>query len=363
MLRYQEVKTALIEMIGNMKAGEKLPSRVNLSKLLEVSKSTIDKAVSELTHEGLLKTSGGSGTFVSRKLPGIIEGQENWCLILPDVSEDVYAQLAEGVKRIAQARKANVILCNAAHSIEKQIEYIEAQYLIGIAGFIIVPVVTQTPVDNLALYRSLCNAEIPFVFCNRDIEGINAPVVRSNDFYGGYIATQYLMSKGYKNIAFLAPTKYRTSMERCQGYIGALQNEGIANDRKKTVVLESGTNQDCCTVLAQLLDSHAEIDAVFCFNDTLAQDVLRMLNERHIRVPEDIGVIGYDNIGTDQSMNVPLSTVAYKADAVGALAAQVLGALLDGHQDSGSSYYVIKPEIVERNSATKDRVNHQHHDV
>lgn len=350
MLRYKEIKQMISDLIVGMATGERLASRTVLMKHLDSSRATIDKAIRELEEEGILESKFGSGTFVARKLEGIVTNVENWCLIVPDITEAIYASLAGGVESSARERGANVILCNSENSAEKQAEYIARLSLAGIAGFIIVPVVTKNATENIGLYRSLSQSKIPFVFCNRDVEGVSAPIVKSNDFYGGYIATLYLLDRGYKNIAYLARHRYRTSIDRCQGYISALQERNISIERKHILMGDDGTLGDCYTQMRDLLDMETHVDAVLCFNDYIAMEVMRAVQDVGLRIPEDIGIIGYDNIDACASTVPPLTSVAYKTLDIGKMAARVLGKMIEGGEKEGFAYYLMQPEVVVRAS-------------
>ena len=355
MLRYREIKMMLTDMISDMNNGDRLPSRTVLSKKLDSSRATIDKAIKELTEEGMLQSRFGSGTYVARHLEGVVSDVENWCLIVPDVSEAIYAGLASGVENGARERKANVILCNSESNAEKQAVYIERLILAGIAGFIIVPVVTKNVMENIGLYRSLCRARIPFVFCNRDVEGVSAPIVKSNDYYGGYIATLHLLDRGHRNIAFLARQRYRTSIDRCQGYISALLQRNIEINRQRIVLQEDSPNEDTCAELIHRMKAGLEVDAVFCFNDYLALRLIKMLASQGIRVPEDIALVGYDNINAGAAATPSLTSVAYKTGDIGRMAARVLGKLIDGKGREGFEYYLMQPEIIIRQSSAPKR--------
>ena len=350
MLRYKEVKQMLAELIADKRNGDRLPSRISLSRQLDSSRATIDKAIRELTEEGMLESRFGSGTYVARRLDGVVSNQENWCLIVPDISEAVSAQLASGVEKEASARGANVILCSSDGRAEKQAEYIQRLMMAGVDGFLIVPAITRSAEENIALYRSLCRSQIPFVFCNRDVEGIDAPIVKSNDFYGGYIATQYLIALGYRRIVFLSRQRYRTSVDRCQGYISALQERGIAIDRRLILMLEQDSAGACGEALLRLLDAGIRVDAVFCFNDVIALETMRQLQQRGIRIPDEMGMIGYDNIDACQHAQPSLTTVSYQMTDIGRMAARVLSKLLDHGQTDGFAYYLLQPEIVVRSS-------------
>ena len=345
MLRYKEVKLMLKEMIAGMSNGERLPARTVLIKRLDSSRATVDKAIRELELEGVLESRFGSGTFVARRLEGVVSNAENWCLIVPDISEALYAKLASGVENAARERNANVILCNSESSAEKQAEYISRLILAGIDGFIIVPVVTQSVTESIILYRSLQQSRIPFVFCNREVEGVSAPIIKSNDFYGGYIATLHLIDHGYRGIAYLARQRYRTSIDRCQGSIAAQQHRGLEIERERILMIEDGSVEDCGRQLEALLRSQTPVDAVFCFNDIIAFEAMRTIKALGLKVSEDIGLIGYDSLDACARTEPPLTSVAYKAGDIGRMAARVLGKCIDGRCKGGFAYWLMEPEI------------------
>lgn len=115
--------------------------------------------------------------------------------------------------------------------------------------------VARNVLENIGLYRSLCRSQIPFVFCNRDVEGICAPIVKSNDYYGGYIATGHLLQRGYQHIAFIARQRYRTSIDRCQGYISALLQWNVPIDRQKILLMEDSPIPQTCQALLERMDA------------------------------------------------------------------------------------------------------------
>lgn len=154
MLRYKEIKLALQDIISVMNNGDKLPSRTLLCRQLDSSRATIDKAIRELTEEGILESRFGSGTYVARRLEGVKMNVRNWCLIVPDITESVYVQLAASVESAAKEWNANVILCDSESSSKKQSEYIRRLIMAGIDGFIIVPVVIKNVMESIGLYQS-----------------------------------------------------------------------------------------------------------------------------------------------------------------------------------------------------------------
>lgn len=350
MLRYKEIKLALLDYVKEMGNGEKLPSRTALIRQLDSSRATIDKAIRELEREGVLESRFGSGTYVARKLDGVLNNAENWCLIVPNITETIYNQLASGVGSVARDRNANVIVCSAENSAEKQMELIKRLVMASVDGFIIVPAITTSAEENIGLYRSLRKSKIPFVFCNRDVEGVFAPIVKSNDFYGGYIATLHLIDHGYQNIAYLTRQYYRSSVDRCQGYVSALQHRNIEIERRRILMPSESRVQDCGERLNGLLRSNIPVDAVFCFNDSIAMEAMEVIRARGYRISEDIGVIGYDNLDICDGLEPPLTSVAYQIVDIGKMAARVLGKHIDGKAPEGFAYYLMEPEVIAKAS-------------
>ena len=362
MLRYQEIKQMLHERILGMDVGSKLPSRPELSRLLDSSRATVDKAIRELTEEGLLTSRFGSGTYVARRIEGVVEKSDNWCVIIPDIRETIYASLTSAIEAYANALHTNVIICNSDGDGDKQIQYIQRMVHSGISGFIIVPVVASRITENYRLYSSLLDSKLPFVFCNRSIEGIKVPIVTSNDFYGGYIATKHLLDQGYREIAYVAGERYSTSINRCQGYLSALMERGLPVQRHRMLFMPEPFYHDWQMIYDKttgLLHRDREIDAVFAFSDEIALQVHLAASDAGLSMPGDIGIIGYNDTEACMRVRPALSSVAYMATEIGEMAAKLLQKQIDGQLDDEFAYYLFQPEIRARGSSNKSAANIQ----
>jgi ABC-type sugar transport system substrate-binding protein len=244
MLRYKVIKNQLVTEIAGMNVNDRLPSRLELCKRLDTTRMTIDKAIKELVTEGVLFSKQGDGTFVAAAKEEEFIHKGNWGVIVPDVSEGFFAKIVRGVENVAQKYGVNVVLCNTDYDFAKQEQYIKRLDYSGISGLIVVPIVSRDIQENYNLYNQLNELNIPFVFCNSNAEGVNAPVVTSNNFYGGYIATKHLLEKGYRNIAYISKEKLRENVERCQGYITALSENGIEVNHN-TIIFENKSQVQC----------------------------------------------------------------------------------------------------------------------
>lgn len=351
MMRYQEIKEQLVHKIGQLEPGTRLPSRPDLCVQLDTNRTTLDRAIKELEREGMLYSRNGSGTYVIGLVQGKVSTTENWGVIVPNVMDHVYPSLARGIENVACRYSANVILCNSDDDVEKQNRYIKRLLLSGVSGFIIVPIITSSVEISSKLYGTLLDSHIPFVFCHRGVEGIRVPIVKSNDFYGGYIATKHLLSRGYRNIAYIARREYSTSVERYHGYVSAIQEYGLPVKRERVLLPREERPNSSYQYMRQLLERDPEVDAVFCFNDYVALEVCSAVQDAGKRVSHDIGVIGYDNLPADSSVSPKITSLAFKSLQIGEQAAQVLYEMINQKsKGEWTNYYLFQPSIVLRES-------------
>jgi DNA-binding LacI/PurR family transcriptional regulator len=351
MFRYKEIRNLLTTEVAKLHSNDRLPSRPELCKKLDTTRTTLDRAVSELVKEGVLYSINGSGTYVaeSKEEQSIHVG--NWGVIVRDVREGIYADLVRGVENVAQSHGISIILCNSDSNFEKQEQYIKRLSHSGVSGFIIAPIVSPVAQENYRLFNQLTEMKIPFVFCNRNAEGITAPVVATNDFYGGYMATKHLLEKGYRNIAYISYQKFRTSVDRCQGYMSALMENGIAVNQKIIAIEDKSSSQPVgYEAMKNILNSGLRVDAVFCFNDKVTQGAYQAIAEAGLRVSDDIGVVGFDNSDICEKSTPAVTSIANKTLEQGAKAAEVLYKQINQEDLSDFHFYLLHPDIVARES-------------
>jgi DNA-binding LacI/PurR family transcriptional regulator len=354
MLRYKEIKNMLLAEITKLKSDDRLPSRPELCKRLDTAKATLDKAINELVAEGVLYSKNGSGTYVvgTNDDLSVIQHKGSWGVIVRDVTETFYAKIVRGVENVAQSYGINLILCNSDSDFDKQEQYIKRlKHSGGVSGIIIFPILSQNLQENHRLYSQLNELKIPFVFCNRNVEGINAPVVTSNNFYGGYIATKHLLEKGYRNIAYISHEKVRASVDRCQGYMTALIENGIEINRKIITMEDQSQEQPYgYESMKKILATDQMVDAVFCLNDKTVYGVYRAIADAGLKVSDDIGVVGYDDTDICEKSIPRITSVAYKNLEIGTKAAEVLYRLINKEELSDCEFYLFQPEVVVRDS-------------
>lgn len=353
-LLYLQVKEALLEKMKSMKPNDRIPSRNELIKEYNVTRTTVDRAISELIGEGYIYSRDGSGTYISES-----SGQEknhkgsgviSWGIILPNIMHDTYPGILRGVEDIANENGINAVICNTDNNTEKQANYIYKLIDSGIRGIVIVPAISDN--YDLAPFKVLQQSNIPFVFCNRGIPGVQAPKVISNNFFGSYITTKHLIEQGYRKIAFVSRPMYSSSSERYQGYTSALAEAGI-DINEEYVVFEDSFDLDRpgYDSTMMILGKNTLPDAVFCFNDVIAKGAYDAITDCGLKVGQEIGLVGYDNTSICESMPVKLTSVKFKTYETGAKAADLLLTIMRGESVQKNKTIILQPELVARESS------------
>ncbi|WNB86285.1 LacI family DNA-binding transcriptional regulator [Cellulomonas sp. ATA003] len=176
--------------------------------------------------------------------------------------------------------------------------------------------------DN-ALDRALADSHLPHVFVGRPLEGDRE--VRHVDLdnrLGGRIATEHLVSHGRRRIGTLAgPQDMAAGLDRLVGWHDALRAAGLPDD---AVATGDFTVAGGAAAATELLDRHPDIDALFAASDLMAVGALSVLAERGLTVPDDVAVVGYDNLGVAESTKPPLTTITNPVVAMARRAGQML---------------------------------------
>jgi DNA-binding LacI/PurR family transcriptional regulator len=167
---------------------------------------------------------------------------------------------------------------------------------------------------------------------------------------GGRLATDHLLARGRRNVAFFGDTKLPEVAQRHQGYRAALAAAGIEADERLQVPV-SFLPQGGAEAVDELLRRGAPFDAVFACSDLLAMTAINALRGHGLRVPEDVAVVGYDDIELSSYFHPPLSTVRQPIRAAGRALVAALLALVDGA--AGESRQLATELVVRATSAAQ----------
>ncbi|WP_163182673.1 GntR family transcriptional regulator [Neobacillus sedimentimangrovi] len=362
---YEKVKKRILEDIQVLEADQRIPSRIQLAKKYGVTRTTIERAISELVGEGYLYAKDGSGTYISGSFSNKGNDSSNqnvkrWGVILPNILEDTYPGILRGIEDVASQHSIVTQVCNHDNDPDKQNHYIQNMLNVGIDGIVLVPSIIED--GNVSVFKWMEEKEIPFVACNRSIASIQSPKVISNSYHGGYLATKHLIEQGYQNIAYIASLSYSISIERYQGYLAAITDFGLTPNEEfvhfeeysPSSIKFDKVNKIGYQNVKEMLSKDNRPDAFFCFDDLIAQGAYYAISESGFQVGTEIGLVGYnDNYYICNSLPGALTSIDFKAYEVGNTAANLLLDMMSGKKVSKSKTIVIQPEMKVRGSSQR----------
>jgi len=351
-LRYKEIKYQIEQMITYMQADEPLPSREALCRSLDTTRGTLHKAIAELAQEGKLYTRGGSGTYVAGARSSAGNGNRFVGLVIPS-NDTNYRDLIRGVESFLQVQNINLVLSYTDGDIEKQNQCVTRLFQSGVSGLIVVPAYCMDITRDYVLFSRLEQQRMPVVFCYRGIEGVSRiPLVAQNNFYSAWVATKHLIARGYRHITYVAQFTLRTTLDRYQGFLAAIMEEGLEISRSAIVFDAERIEGEPLAYRETLtmLQNHPAIDGILCNADSIAEGVYRAIQDSGRQVSRDVGVVSLNNDTVIcNMMNPPLSSVGCPNREVGEKAAQTLLRLIHG-ESAQTPLFLFQPKLYERES-------------
>ncbi len=244
-------------------------------------------------------------------------------VILEDSSNPFYSEVLKGIEMAAKKKKFNVIFMNTERSYELENEAIKTMIGRRVDGMIISP--TQEKCDDIKL---LSEKGIPFVVLGVHFDELDVPEIYTDDEKGGYLATKHLIEIGRRRILFLNGFTYKSVAKmRLNGYRKALKEFGLEYDESLVYEIEEGY-ESAYNKVKELLKKGISFDSIFCFNDVFAIGAIGALKEKGIKVPQDIAVVGYDDIYFSKFISPSLTTVKIDKILEGKLAFEMLHGIL-----------------------------------
>ncbi|AVF36502.1 ribose operon transcriptional repressor RbsR [Rahnella sikkimica] len=266
-------------------------------------------------------------------------------MLLTASSNPFYSEVVRGVERSCYERGYSLILCNTDGDAERMNRSLETLLQKRVDGLLIMCTENHRPSkDAISRYPSL-----PIVMMDwSPFEG-SIDVIQDNALLGGEMATDYLIRHGYSRIACITgPLDKTTAQERLNGYRQAMKKAGleILPGYEVSSDFEFGGG---LVAMEQLLMLSEPPHAVFASNDAMAVGVYQALYQRGLRVPDDVAVVGYDDIQLAQYLMPPLTTIHQPKDSLGELAVDALLHRLQ-EPESEPQVLVLTPELVVRQS-------------
>ena len=266
-------------------------------------------------------------------------------LVLPDVTNPFWTTIARGVEDTASRNGFQVIFCNTDESPEKEANHLNVLLQRRVDGIILAPTT-----DDKSELLPLKQHTMPCVLIDRRVEGSKCDTVVSNGYDGALKITQHLIELGHRRIAIVAgPDVLSTGQERLEGYRRALQNSGVPLN-EDYIVHGNYSEASGHHLVKLLLERNPRPTAIFAGNNFMAVGALHALREARLRIPEDVALVGFDDIPQGSLISPALTVVSQPAYEMGVAAAESLISRLSGKYRGKPRDIVFDTSIILRES-------------
>lgn len=334
------------------------PTIAEVAKLAGVSVSTVSRflnksgPVSEKTGQKILKAvkmlkyhpNGVARSLVSKRTNTI-------GIIVPDMRNPFFSELCWYVEDISRKYNYSVIICNADNHPNLETRYLDVLLeRNNVDGILFINGAADHPKTLTYLYE--IKQIKPIVLLDKRVEHSDIPSVTVDNILGGKTATNYLIGLGHERIGFITSRFTLTEREREEGYKQALKEHSIIFDEDLVAVVDEHVCKTRSLDISFLLEKKPT--ALFVSNDFKALSVYYFLEKHGIKIPEDISVMGYDNIDITELINPPLTTMKQPIKEMASTAINMLIKIIQGEKIPPPQLHItFQAELIERQSTSK----------
>jgi len=269
-------------------------------------------------------------------------------LLIPNISNPYFADVASSIIAVAESNGYQVILCTTGEQSEKEINYVKMLRSYAVAGVIAAP---KFDLSN-ALPNMLEDFDLPYVLIDNHRE--NCPHnIYVDDYLGFYTSTQHLIECGHQKIAYIGgeSTFVCKYQRRYDGFAAAMNSRSLPID--SSLVCFGSYSQDTGYEYAKkMLEENRSFSAIVCGNDMIAIGAIRALQDKSVQVPDDVSIIGYDDIYLATVVQPNLTTVKQPAALIGGEAVLMLLKQINGVEKHPAARS-LSPALIIRNSVKR----------
>ena len=328
----------------------------DVAKTAGVSYSTVSRAltgspeISQETRERILqicKDMNYTANTVARSM--VMKSTKLLGLILTSVNNPFMAELAYHIDRQVRARGYNIILCNSSRDPEQERELFELMIGRQVDGVLLIPSGMES-YNKLSPYLS----RIPTVFIGENLREVPESYVSVDNFRGAQMGMEYLYKLGHRDILYFGRRRASTTHQlRAEGYAAACERYGLT-PRYCNNTFSSSSIKYGYQLAKQLFSQERRFSAIFAATDTNALGIMQAAEEIGLRIPEDLSLLGFDNIRDSGLPRIELTTIEQPKKMLASVAVDTLLDKIQNEQ-AGYSHRILSPTLVERSSCAPYR--------
>lgn len=268
-------------------------------------------------------------------------------IIIPDISNPIYPEIVRGAEDVCNIYDYNIILCNTDLDPEKEVEYLRVLGEKMADGAIYISNSLEKTIG-----KAIRESDIPLVLIETDENETGFPSVLVDNKQAAKDVVKYLVKKGDKRIAFIGGDRdaINANSVRYRGYVEALKENNLEYDEDIVYFCNQSLKaQDGYRAMNSILNKCKDIDALFCSSDALAIGAINALRNNGIRVPEEVDVVGFNDVHGGEFFYPRLTTVAQPLYDMGSVATRLLIKKIN-NEPNDKNVFVLPYTFIERDS-------------
>jgi len=326
----------------------------DLARRLNLSASTVSRAlrdhpdISDGTRERVKKAADRANyqpNLIAQSLQN--KRSNNIGVIVPEIRNSFFSTVIGGIEDLAYEAGYTIMVCQSNDTFEREIINTRALAANRVAGILVSTSQETTNFDHL---KQIISQSVPIVLFDRVVEELAVPKVVVDDFKGAYRAVSHLIETGRTRIAHLTgANSLYVGRKRREGYEAALRDHGLPV-RDDLIIRGGYHEEDGRHGASRLLAMNELPDGIFAINDPVALGAFLHLQDNRIRIPEQVGIVGFSDNPNASLIRPALTTVSQPAYEIGKTAASILLDILNGEMDRQDTTIMLETKLVVRGS-------------
>lgn len=324
----------------------------DIAKVANISHTTVSRALSdsplvtEETKKKILTCAKEMGYVPNEIAKGLVtQSTKTIGIILPSLTNPFFPELAEGMEDYANSKGYDVFICNSKMQLDKEKKSLLKLYSKRVDGIIISPVS-----ENVSYILEQFPSSFPIVIFGGKAQENDCNYVLTDPYKCGYIAAEYLIKIGHKKISFIGGKEnYQTTVGRFNGFCAALEANGLIANRDLIRIGDEGQEAGYKLTQQLLLESILPTGIV-AYNDMTAIGVMQAIEDFGLKVPDNISIVGIDDIYFSRVFKIELTTVLQERYLMGQLSSEILIQKITNPDDDMPLKKVLDPKLIIRKS-------------
>ena len=358
LLKYQKLYNWCRTLItsGVIKNKDKFPSENILQKKFGYSRQTVRTALNQLEEDGLIVRVKGSGTYVSYENKNEDKGKPRVGLVLSYFSDYLFPRVYDGIESVMTEKGYEIDVAVTKNRLNDEAMYLEGLLASNLSGLIIEGTRSSFPNPNIRLYNEIRKRNIPTLFIHNHYPNQKFDSVEMSDARAGYEAAKILIQNGHRRIGGIFKYDDMQGMERYKGFIECLSDYGVKFDDDwvrwySTKDMEEKLSKKG---LMRMYRRTKDCTAMILYNDEVAEHYMEFLEDRGLKVPDDISLISFDDAELAQNGDVKVLSAIHPKYNLGRVTARNLLRMMEDPDWQNKNYSHRFPVTFNDGNSVKD---------